>query len=53
MVRLIQLLGAQVGSVVYGDGSVPDTRSTTDNSLEPMYQEELSLGTLKLLKVEC
>jgi len=30
--------------VVYGDGSVPDTRSTTDNSLEPMYGEEIILG---------
>jgi hypothetical protein len=42
--------GAQVGSVVYGDGSVPDTRSTTDNSLEPMYQEELILGYAQTLE---
>jgi hypothetical protein len=35
---------AYLRHVVYGDGSVPDTRSTTDNSLEPMYGEELILG---------
>ena len=42
--------GTQVGSVVYGDGSVPDTRSTTDNSLEPMYQEEYILGYAQTLE---
>ena len=43
-------LGAQVGGAVYGDGSVPDTRSTTDNSLEPMYQEEFILGYAQTLE---
>ena len=43
-------LGAKVGGVVYGDGSVPDTRSTTDNSLEPMYQEEFILGYAQTLE---
>ena len=32
-------LGALLGTTVYGDGSVPDTRSTTDNNIEPMYSE--------------
>ncbi len=31
-------------TVVYGDGSVPDTRSTTDANLDAMYQEEYILG---------
>ncbi|MDC0185287.1 TonB-dependent receptor [Gammaproteobacteria bacterium] len=44
------VLGAQVNSTVYGDGSVPDTRSTTDNSLEPMYQEEIILGYAQTLE---
>jgi len=35
---------AYLRHVVYGDGAVPDTRSTTDTSLEPMYGEELLLG---------
>ena len=35
---------AYLRHVVYGDGSVPDTRSTTDTSLEPMYGEEIILG---------
>jgi outer membrane receptor protein involved in Fe transport len=30
--------------VVYGDGTVADTRAGTDNSLEPMYGEETILG---------
>ncbi len=29
---------------VFGDGTTPDTRSTTDVNLEPMYQSELILG---------
>ncbi|MDB9763720.1 TonB-dependent receptor [Gammaproteobacteria bacterium] len=29
---------------IFGDGTVADTRSTTDNSLEPMYGEETILG---------
>ena len=44
------VLGTQVNSTVYGDGSVPDTRSTTDNSLEPMYQEEYILGYAQTLE---
>ena len=43
-------LGTLVNTVVYGDGSVPDTRSTTDNSLEPMYQEEYILGYAQTLQ---
>ena len=43
-------LGTLVDTVVYGDGSVPDTRSTTDNSLEPMYQEEYILGYAQTLE---
>jgi len=31
-------------TIVYGDGTVPDTRSTTDKNLEAMYQEEYILG---------
>ena len=42
--------GTLVDTVVYGDGSVPDTRSTTDNSLEPMYQEEYILGYAQTLE---
>lgn len=29
---------------VFGDGSVPDTRSTTDANLDPMYVDEIILG---------
>jgi len=43
-------LGSLLGTTVYGDGSVPDTRSTTDNSLEPMYQEEIILGFAQTLE---
>ena len=42
--------GTKVNTTVYGDGSVPDTRSTTDNSLEPMYQEEYILGYAQTLE---
>ncbi len=43
-------LGSLLGTTVYGDGSVPDTRSTTDNSLEPMYQEEYIIGYAQTLE---
>ena len=42
--------GTKVNTTVYGDGSVPDTRSTTDNSLEPMYQEEYIIGYAQTLE---
>ena len=29
---------------LYGDGTVPDTRSTTDTNIEPMYQSEAIVG---------
>ena len=32
---------------VFGDGSIPDTRSLTDNNLEPMYGDEYILGYSK------
>jgi hypothetical protein len=37
-------LGAQWDQTVFGDGSVPDTRSTTDRNLDAMYQSEFILG---------
>ncbi|MGB5164679.1 MAG: TonB-dependent receptor [Woeseiaceae bacterium] len=37
-------LGAQYDQVVFGNGEVPDTRSVTDNNIEPMYQSELIVG---------
>ena len=37
-------LGAQYDQVVFGNGEVPDTRSVTDNNIEPMYQSEFILG---------
>lgn len=37
-------LGPQWDQTVFGDGSVPDTRSTTDRNLEAMYQSEFILG---------
>ena len=42
--------GTKVNTTVYGDGSVADTRSTTDTSLEPMYQEEIILGYAQTLE---
>ncbi len=39
-----QALGAQYAQDVFGNGSVPDTRSTTDRNIEPMYQAEFILG---------
>ncbi len=29
---------------VFGDGSVPDVRATKSNQIDPMYQDEISLG---------
>ena len=43
-------LGALLGTTVYGDGSVPDTRSTTDNNIEPMYSEEYIIGYAQTLE---
>ena len=37
-------VGAQWDQVIFGNGEVPDTRSTTDRNLEAMYQSEFILG---------
>jgi hypothetical protein len=37
-------LGAQYDQDVFGNGTVPDTRSTTDENIDPMYQSEFILG---------
>ncbi len=37
-------LGAQYDQIVYGDGTVPDTRSVTDANIDAMYQDEFILG---------
>jgi outer membrane receptor protein involved in Fe transport len=37
-------LGPQYDQIVFGDGTVPDTRSVTDANIEPMYQSEIILG---------
>ncbi|MDD9890635.1 MAG: TonB-dependent receptor [Gammaproteobacteria bacterium] len=37
-------LGPLYDTIVYGDGSVPDTRSVTDANLDAMFQEEYILG---------
>lgn len=31
-------------STIFGDGTVADTRSTTDQNLDPMYKDEIILG---------
>lgn len=36
-------------TIVYGNGEVPDTRSVTDNNIEPMYQSEIILGYTRFL----
>jgi hypothetical protein len=41
---LPQNLGAQWDQDLFGNGTVPDTRSTTDTNIEPMYQSEFILG---------
>jgi outer membrane receptor for ferrienterochelin and colicin len=39
------VLGQELGSAnVYGDGTVPDVRSTIDLGIEPMFQDEFILG---------
>ena len=38
------LSGAPFNSAVFGDGTVPDTRSVVDPNLEPMYKDEYILG---------
>ena len=42
-------LGAQYDQIVYGNGEVADTRSVTDNNIEPMYQSEFILGYSRYL----
>lgn len=42
-------LGPQFDQDVFGDGTVPDTRSVTDNNIEPMYQSEIILGYQRTL----
>jgi outer membrane receptor protein involved in Fe transport len=39
-----QNLGPLYETVVFADGSVPDTRSTTDTTMNAMYQSEFILG---------
>jgi hypothetical protein len=43
------LPGSPYDSIVYGNGEVPDTRSVTDNNIEPMYQSEFILGYTRYL----
>lgn len=43
-------LGPQYDQLVFGDGSVPDTRSVTDLNIEPMYQSEIILGYQRTLE---
>ena len=42
-------LGPQYDAVIYGDGTTPDTRSTTDTNLNAMYQSEIILGYQRFL----
>jgi len=42
-------LGPAYDNVIYGDGSTPDTRSTTDTNLNAMYQSEIILGYQRFL----
>ncbi|WP_160152458.1 TonB-dependent receptor [Microbulbifer sp. ALW1] len=37
-------VGALVGTEVYSNGDVPDTRGLVDTNIEPMYQSEFILG---------
>jgi hypothetical protein len=41
--------GPLLDAVVYGTGEVADTRSLTDNNLEPMYSEEYIVGFVQTL----
>ena len=38
------ILGTLLDQVVFGDGTVPDTRSVVDPNLEPMYKDEFIVG---------
>lgn len=42
-------LGPVFRQDVFGNGTVPDTRSVTDQNLEPMYQSEIILGYQRYL----
>ena len=42
--------GPLLDEVVYGTGEVADTRSLTDNNLEPMYSEEYIVGFVQTLE---
>jgi outer membrane receptor protein involved in Fe transport len=42
-------LGAQFDQDLFGDGTVPDTRSVTDVNLDAMYQSEIILGYQRFL----
>jgi outer membrane receptor protein involved in Fe transport len=44
-----QGLGSVYITDVFGDGTVPDTRSTTDANIDAMYQSEIILGFEKIL----
>jgi hypothetical protein len=43
------ILGASLGGVVYGDGTVADPAEVLDTSTKPMYQDEFILGYQRLL----
>jgi len=43
------ILGASLGGVVYGDGTVADPAEVLDTSTKPMFQDEYILGYQKLL----
>ena len=45
-----QNLGPVLDVDVFGDGTVPDTRSVTDNNIEPMYQSEFIIGYNRTLE---
>ncbi|MDH3273367.1 MAG: TonB-dependent receptor [Gammaproteobacteria bacterium] len=42
-------LGAQFDQDLFGDGTVPDTRSVTDENLDAMYQTEFIVGYQRFL----
>lgn len=42
-------LGAIYDTVVYGDGTVPDTRSVTDDNIQAMFQKEYIIGYQTIL----
>ncbi len=45
-----QNVGAQFAQDVFGDGTVPDTRSVTDKNLDAMYQSEFIVGYARTLE---